>query len=273
MIPMTQPPSTPPPNPAHMDDLSFLSFMTQSLSGLPGAHAVMLGGSRASGRHHPDSDWDFSIYYRNHFDVGLIRALGWPGQVFEIGGWGGGVFNGGAWLTVEGRRVDIHYRDLEDVERRIREAERGEFAIETLLNYLAGIPTYVVVAELALGRVLSGDAPCPDYPEALKGSAARIWRDRASMTLGYARKAYAERGQATMTFGAAAKALLEAGHARLARDGLWITNEKTLLAQAGWEGADALFAAAGSGKGDLAGFLDRVEDLIRGGVDKATASR
>lgn len=108
-----------------MDDPSFLSFMTQSLSGLQGVHAVMLGGSRASGRNRPDSDWDFSIYYRNHFDVGLIRALGWPGQVFGIGGWGGGIFNGGAWLTIAGRRVDIHYRDLEDVERRIREAERG----------------------------------------------------------------------------------------------------------------------------------------------------
>ena len=224
----------------------------------------MLGGSRASGRDRPDSDWDFSLYYRSHFDVGLIRALGWPGQVSGIGGWGGGVFNGGAWLTIEGRRVDLHYRDLADVERRIREAERGEFAIEPLLNYLAGIPTYVVVAELALGRLLSGDVPRPEYPEALKGSAARIWQERASMTLTYARKGYAERGQAAMTLGAAARALLEAGHARLARDGIWITNEKTLLARAGWEGADALFAAVGPGRENLVGLLDRVEELIHG---------
>ena len=248
-----------------MDDSSFLSFMTVTLTGLPGVQAVMLGGSRASDRIHPDSDWDFSVYYRNHFDVGRISALGWPGEVSGIGGWGGGIFNGGAWLTVEGRRVDVHYRDLEDVERRIREAGRGEFAIESLLNYLAGIPTYVVVAELASGRILSGDLPRPEYPAALKDSAARIWQSRASMTLAYARKAYAGRGQAAMTFGAAARALLEAGHARLARDGIWITNEKTLLARVGWEGADALFAGAGSGPGDPAGLLDRVEDLIRGG--------
>lgn len=134
-----------------------------------------------------------------------------------------------------------------------------------MLNYLAGIPTYVVVAELALGRVLSGDVPRPEYPETLKGSASRIWQDRALMTLAYARKAYAERGQAAMTFGAAARALLEAGQARLARDGVWITNEKSLLAQAGWEGTDALFAAAGLGQSDLVDFLDRVEDLIRDG--------
>jgi predicted nucleotidyltransferase len=249
-----------------MDDPAFLAFMTQSLSGLPGVHAVMLGGSRASGNHHPDSDWDFSIYYRNHFDVGLIRAFGWPGQVSAIGGWGGGVFNGGAWLTIAERRVDIHYRDLEDVELRIREAERGEFAVEPLLNYLAGLPTYVVVAELALGRVVSGDLPRPQYPDILKHSAAQVWKDRASMTLAYARKAYAERGQAIMTFGAAARALLEAGHARLARNGIWITNEKTLLARAGWEGADALLAAAASGQDGLVDFLDHVEDLILTGL-------
>jgi nucleotidyltransferase-like protein len=248
-----------------MDDPSFLSFMTQSLTGLQGVQAVMLGGSRASDRNHPDSDWDFSIYYRNHFDVGQIGALGWPGEVSGIGGWGGGIFNGGAWLTVEGRRVDVHYRDLDDVERRIREAGRGEFAIESLLNYLAGIPTYVVVAELASGRILSGDLPRPEYPAALKDSAARIWQGRASMTLAYARKAYAGRGQASMTFGSAVRALLEAGHARLAREGIWITNEKSLLALAGWEGADTLFASIGSGKDGLVGLLDRVENMIHGG--------
>jgi predicted nucleotidyltransferase len=249
----------PEPVPGRLDDPAFLASMTRALSGLPGVRAVMLGGSRAYGQPDPDSDWDFSIYYRGHFDVGQVRALGWPGQVSAIGGWGGGVFNGGAWLTVEGRRVDIHYRDLEDVERRIGEAERGEFAVEPLLNYLAGLPTYVVVAELALGRVLGGDLPRPDYPEALRRSAARIWRERAAMTLAYARKAYAGRGQLAMTLGAAARALLEAGHGRLAAGGIWITNEKTLLARAGWERADALFAAAGTGPG---AFFDRIEEWI-----------
>ena len=251
------------PNPPRPDDDAFLASTAQALARLPGILAVMLGGSRAAGRALPGSDWDFSIYYRGRFDVGHVRALGWPGQVSALGGWGGGVFNGGAWLHVDGRRVDIHYRDLDDIERRIREAERGEFAIEPLLNYLAGIPTYVVIAELALGRVLSGDLPRPDYPEALKGSAFRIWRDRAAMTLAYGRKAYAERGQAALAAASAARALLEAGHARLARAGVWITNEKSLFALAGWDGADALFASAGGAPDGLLALFDGVEDLIR----------
>jgi len=100
--------------------------------------------------------------------------------------------------------VDVHYRDLADVERRMREAEQGEFAIEPLLFYLAGIPTYVVVAELSLGQVLSGSLPRPGYPDALRSTASRIWQDRAAMTLHYARKAYAERGNRARDLVAAA---------------------------------------------------------------------
>ncbi len=56
------------------------------------------------------------------FDPDSLRSLGWPGQIFPIGGWGGGVFTGGAWLTAGDRRVDVHYRDLDDVEYRLAEA-------------------------------------------------------------------------------------------------------------------------------------------------------
>jgi hypothetical protein len=59
--------------------------------------STALGGSRAEGTSRPDSDWDFSLYYRGQFEPQALRDVGWPGAVSEIGGWGGGVFNGGAW--------------------------------------------------------------------------------------------------------------------------------------------------------------------------------
>ncbi|MBW8886990.1 MAG: nucleotidyltransferase domain-containing protein [Fibrobacteres bacterium] len=254
------------PIPSTLNDADFLEAVAGSLARMPGVEAVMLGGSRAAGRQSPASDWDFSIYYRGNFDVTAVRDLGWPGEVSALGGWGGGVFNGGAWLEAGGRRVDVHYRDLNDVERRIREAEKGEFAIEQLLFYLAGIPTYVIVAELALGQVLSGSLPRPGYPEALKRTAYRIWQDRAEVTLHYALKAYAERGDRAMACGSVARALLEAGHARLARDGVWITNEKTLLAQAGFANADALYAALGPGPEGLVALIERARSLISDNV-------
>ena len=137
-------------------DAAFCAQAGQRLAGLPGVQAVTLGGSRAAGTAGPDSDWDFAVYYRGAFSPDSLRALGWPGTVFEIGGWGGGVFNGGAWLQVDGRKVDVHYRDLDDVEHHLAQACAGRFRIERLMFYLAGVPTYVVVAEIATNQVLSG---------------------------------------------------------------------------------------------------------------------
>jgi predicted nucleotidyltransferase len=129
-------------------DEEFVDYIASRLAGLRGVAAVSLGGSRASGASRPDSDWDFAVYYRGRFDPDDLGALGWPGEVSAIGGWGGGVFNGGAWLRVEGRPVDVHYRDLDDVGHRIAEAREGRFRIERLMFHLAGIPTYIVAAEL-----------------------------------------------------------------------------------------------------------------------------
>jgi hypothetical protein len=49
------------------------------------------------------------------------------------------VFNGGAWLRVQGRPVDVHYRDLDDVEHQVAEAREGRFGIERLMFHLAGV--------------------------------------------------------------------------------------------------------------------------------------
>lgn len=158
-----------------MEDEEFADYIASSLAGLPGVLAVSLGGSRASGASRPDSDWDFAVYYHGRFDPGDLRALGWPGEVSAVGGWGGGVLNGGAWLRVEGRPVDVHYRDLDDIEHQITEAREGRFRIERLMFHLAGIPTYIVVAELALHRVMRGNLPRPEYPDKLRITASQRW--------------------------------------------------------------------------------------------------
>jgi predicted nucleotidyltransferase len=71
-----------------VDDDAFLAYVADRLGSLPGVEAVTLGGSRAEGINRPDSDWDFSVYYRDRFNPQALRDLGWPGEVFEIGGWG-----------------------------------------------------------------------------------------------------------------------------------------------------------------------------------------
>ncbi|PPK70143.1 nucleotidyltransferase domain-containing protein [Actinokineospora auranticolor] len=213
----------------------WLDPVVDRLADLPGVVAVSLGGSRARGTHGPDSDWDLGVYYRSGFDPAHLRAVGWEGEVSDLGAWGGGVFNGGAWLRIDGVPVDVHYRDLAVVEHEVAEASRGRFHWEPLMFHLAGIPSYLVVAELALNRPLRGTLPRIDYPEPLRESAPPFWRGRARATLDYAR-----RGGVTEAAGALAVAAMCTAHAILASRGEWVTNEKKLLARAGLQDVDAL---------------------------------
>lgn len=248
---------------AKVSDEAFPAYVGQRLGGIPGVLAVTLGGSRAAGTHRPDSDWDFSVYYRGAFDPGHLRGLGWPGEVFPVGGWGGGVFNGGAWLTIDGRRADVHYRDLDDVEFHLAEARAGRFRVEPLLFHLVGIPTYIVVAELACRHVLHGELPDPGaYPDALRAAAPPRWLDDARATLGYARSAHARRGHVSDTAGAIAAALARAAHAVLAARGEWITNDKQLIDRAGLRPADAALAGLTADADSLARAVGLAETLI-----------
>ncbi len=251
----------------------FADRVAERLATLPGVRAVALGGSRATGVHSPDSDWDFAIYYRGEFDPADLRALGWPGEVGEIGGWGGGVFNGGAWLEIDGRPVDVHYRDLDVVEYETAEAEQGRFRWEPLLFHLAGIPSYLLVAELALARTLSGDLPRPAYPQALRIAAPRFWRDRANLTLRYARGAYPARGAVTEVAGALATAATQTAHAVLAARGEWVTNEKRLLERAELRGVDAIIAGLSAEPAALTAALDRARELFDDPVTFETPHR
>jgi len=214
-------------------DTAVLDSIADELAALPTVEAVTLGGSRAQGTHRPDSDWDLAIYYRGGFDPEDLRQIGWEGEVSEIGAWGGGVFNGGAWLHIDGRDIDVHYRNLTHVKEQLIRAERGEFHIEPLMFHLAGIPSYLVVGELALNKVLHGILPCPDYPAALRESAPDVWSARAALNLLYAKKNHAPRGRVTQCAGLLAVAALEYAHATLAARGEWVTNEKALLDRAG----------------------------------------
>ena len=184
-----------------MDDARFLDAVADRLASLPAVEAVSLGGSRAQGTERPDSDWDLAVYYRGAFRPQALRDLGWPGEVSEIGGWGGGVFNGGAWLTIDGRAVDVHYRDLDVIEHELGEAEAGRFRIEPLLFHLALIPSYLVVGELAINRVLRGSLPRPHYPDALRRAAADEWSGRAEITAAYAERNHAAHGRVTACAG------------------------------------------------------------------------
>jgi hypothetical protein len=140
--------------------------------------------------------------------------------------------NGGAWLTIEGERVDLLYRDLDVVEHWAREAEAGRFRRYHVEGYVAGMPTYALAGELALNRVLSGSLPRPEFTTALRETAVRNWRLSRDFSLMLAETAEA-RGDATYLAGLLARATIAEAHARLAARGEWALNEKGIVARAG----------------------------------------
>jgi len=249
-----------------MNDLpQSIAELVDVLAAMPGAVAVVLGGSRALGSDDVDSDWDLGLYYRGAID---LTALAARGVVNPPGSWGR-VMNGGAWLRCGGEKVDVILRDLDVVEYWTRRAEEGEFERDALLGYLAGIPTYSLSAELASCRPLRGGIPAAPFPPKLVASAPPTWRFCRSLSLDYARM-HARRGNLVGATGQAAAAVMEEAHAILCERGQWVCNEKRLIETAGLTGVHALFAQVPAESARLVKWVDLVADQLGVPRDEVT---
>lgn len=229
--------------------------LAQDLAQIPGVVAVTLGGSRATGTATDDSDWDFGLYYRGTIDPNDVRALGWPGQVFAPGDWGR-IVNGGAWLEVDGEKVDLIYRDLDAVVHWTDEAEHGRFEIHREVGYVAGIATYILAGELALGEVLSGELPRPSFPDRLRTTAPPLWNQLAAGALHYA-DVHSRRGDNIAALANLTQAVLAASHGRLAAAAQWALNEKGIVARAGLDDAQLALAEV-----SVATATDAIRDIL-----------
>ena len=214
--------------------------LVENVAAVAAVTAVSLGGSRAAGSEVAGSDWDFCVYYRRGIDTEAIRALGFEGEFYEPGAWGR-LLNGGAWLRVGELKADLLYRDLDFVERCIGEADLGRFEVDEAQGFVAGLPSYFLVGEVALGKLLFGSLPEACFPSALRSVASARWRASASFSLWEA-DFCALRVEPLTCAGLLAKAAVEAAHARLAEQGEWVFNEKAILARAGLADAASILA-------------------------------
>ncbi|WP_207620617.1 nucleotidyltransferase domain-containing protein [Streptosporangium minutum] len=222
-----------------VDDVA-LGTLAQRLAEIPGVVGVVLGGSRARGTHRPDSDIDLGLYYRGDLDVAALRALavqasGEQAELTAPGGWGPWV-NGGGWLTIDGRRVDWIYRDLDRVHRIWADCREGRYEVGAQAGHPLGFYSHCYVGEVALCRVLadpSGELTdlrerAHTYPPPLRDALVNgLWE--ADFSVALARygavgtdPAYAA-GCLFRAIGIACQALH--GHA-----GRWLINEKGMVA-------------------------------------------
>jgi hypothetical protein len=236
--------------------------LADKLRELPGVVAVALGGSHTSGPVGADGDWDFGLYYRGELRAEEMRALGYEGTVVEPGEWGR-LLNGGARLIVEGERVDLRYRDLDVVRHWLEEAEAGRYELDLVEGYLAGMASYVLVGELALAEVLTGELPRPEFPDALRLAAPGRWRGGAARSLEGA-EAAAARHDVVSCAGLLARAAIEAAQAALAERGEWALGEKGIVRRAGLGSrVEAIMAAPGDRPFELGRAVTAMRAALR----------
>lgn len=125
-----------------------------------------------------------------------------------------------------------------------------------LLGYLAGAPTYSLMAELTLNQTVRGHLPAVgEYPDALSQAGARRWTQHADFSLTHARMR-AERGDVVGAVGQGAKAVIEMAHAGACRRRMWVLNEKTLVEQAGLQDLHAGFVDVPTSARQLVAWVD-----------------
>ena len=109
-----------------------LEQLVDQLSRITGVSAIVLGGSYASGPHHETSDMDIGLYYfpSSPFSIDDIRRIAEDASVDGTAtvagfyGWGAWV-NGGAWIHTPQGKVDFIYRNVEQLQQTIAEAQEG----------------------------------------------------------------------------------------------------------------------------------------------------
>ncbi len=113
---------------------NILNDITVELKNIHGVIGVVIGGSRARGTNHQDSDIDIGIYYDesegfNVTDVDKIATKlddeNRKNLVSSLGEWGPWV-NAGGWLTVQGYHVDFILRDIKRVSKVIDDCLNGK---------------------------------------------------------------------------------------------------------------------------------------------------
>ncbi|MFE1287199.1 nucleotidyltransferase domain-containing protein [Streptomyces sp. NPDC058751] len=259
-----------------------LGEIADRLTEVDGVVGVCLGGSRATGTHGPDSDFDLGLYYRPPLDTAALRLLadrltGGPVEVTEPGGWGPWV-DGGGWLTVDGHRVDWIYRDLDRVHRVWRECLAGRFEIGVQPGHPLGVYSHAYAGEVAVGQVLADPGGelrdlrerTRRYPEPLREALMDNARWEAPFILACARKG-AARGDVFHVSGCLFRAVGLLTHALHAHARRWVLNEKGAVRSAGELAAapadfaaraHRLFSALGTSPGTLAAALDEADGLV-----------
>ena len=220
-----------------------LEEIASALAKVANVEAVALGGSHARGTHGPDSDLDIGIYYREAtpFRIADIRdiarsfsASGSP-TVTELYDWGPFV-NGGAWIDNAVCKIDFLYRNLDQLERIVAAARRGEWTHSFDQHPPFGFRSVTTLGEIHIGKSLrdpknvltSLKARVAIYPPALKACVVQdtLWLAEFSFRLA---RDFAKTGDVPNTVASMTRIYHYLVHALFALNETYFLNDKRVL--------------------------------------------
>jgi hypothetical protein len=224
-----------------------LSRLVPVLAEVPGIAAIALGGSRARGTASESSDYDIGLYFSTAepLDTGrLLRAVRTlidnpdDAEVTPIGGWGPWIV-GGTWLSVDGRKVDLLYRNLDDAGRVIDACRAGEITMHYQPGHPHGFCSAIWMGEVALGVPLHDPngalaalkAKTSPYPKPLGDALFKRFHWEVKFAIENAETALA-RGEQTHIAGCAYRVLACVAQVLFAANARYLINEKGALQEA-----------------------------------------
>lgn len=224
-----------------------LRHIVPTLAKVPGVTAMALGGSRARGAGTESSDYDIGLYFcaaepldDDRLRQAVAALVDHPdaAEVTPIGAWGPWIV-GGAWLVVDDRKVDLLYRNLDDVAQVIETCRAGEISMHYQPGHPHGFCSAIWMGEVALcrplhdpGKMLAGlKEKTSPYPRQLGKALIKRFQWEIHFATENAELAVS-RGEQTHIAGCAYRALACTAQVLFARNARYLINEKGALPEA-----------------------------------------
>jgi hypothetical protein len=231
------------PSSLSADQRRVLADVVTGLRSVRFVSAIVLGGSHALGTANAHSDLDIGVYYSQvaPFSIEDIRKVvryvthrndSVVTGFYEWGRW----VNGGAWINVGPAKVDLLYRNIDQVEHAIIEARKGiwheDFDQQPTygfrsVTYLAEIDCCIPLYDLH-GRIAALKKQVALYPTALKHTIVSDMLWSVEFTLVHARD-FARKRDIYNTVGCLTRIANYLTHALFALNETYYLNDKHAL--------------------------------------------
>lgn len=257
------------------DKLQLLTRIADDLQQVEGVEAIVLGGSYAAGMATEQSDLDIGIYYRaqQSFSIHDIKTIVEryavsPATVTDFYEWGPWV-NGGAWMMTEQGKVDFLYRNIDQVQDTIDQAQRGEWENHFEQQPPYGFSSVIYLAEISVcqplydptGILADWKRVVTTYPPGLKETIIRQSLWAADFTL-WQTAGFAEKQDVYNTVGCLARAVKNLVAAVFAINERYPLGDKKLVEQL--QGAVKIPA-------DFSGKIDRILSVSKNTLSQNVA--